>query len=43
MSNRSDEQMIKTDAVLIGAGIMTATLSALLCLVEPDWSSIDVG
>src|SRR6478752_4651728 len=28
----------KTDVVLIGAGIMSATLGALLRLVEPDWS-----
>ena len=28
----------RTDALLIGAGIMSATLSALLRLVEPDWS-----
>jgi malate dehydrogenase (quinone) len=27
-----------TDVVLIGAGIMSATLAALLRLVEPDWS-----
>ena len=27
-----------TDVVLIGAGIMSATLGALLRLVEPDWS-----
>ncbi len=34
-SNSSD---IKTDVVLIGAGIMSATLGALLRLVEPNWS-----
>jgi malate dehydrogenase (quinone) len=28
----------KADVVLIGAGIMSATLGALLRLVEPDWS-----
>jgi malate dehydrogenase (quinone) len=28
----------RTDVVLIGAGIMSATLGALLRLVEPDWS-----
>jgi len=28
----------KTDVLLVGAGIMSATLSALLRLVEPDWS-----
>ncbi len=28
----------KTDVLLIGAGIMSATLSALLRLVEPSWS-----
>ncbi|MCB0927914.1 MAG: malate dehydrogenase (quinone) [Mycobacterium sp.] len=28
----------KTDVVLIGTGIMSATLGALLRLVEPDWS-----
>ncbi|MDG4664975.1 malate dehydrogenase (quinone) [Mycobacterium sp. 236(2023)] len=28
----------KTDVLLIGAGIMSATLSALLRLVEPTWS-----
>lgn len=30
--------MTKSDVVLVGAGIMSATLSALLRLVEPDWS-----
>jgi malate dehydrogenase (quinone) len=34
----SDAKAAKTDAVLVGAGIMSATLSALLRLVEPDWS-----
>jgi malate dehydrogenase (quinone) len=28
----------KTDVLLVGAGIMSATLSALLRLVQPDWS-----
>ena len=28
----------RTDVVLIGAGIMSATLGALLRMVEPDWS-----
>lgn len=28
----------KTDVVLVGAGIMSATLGALLRLMEPDWS-----
>ncbi|MCH9734214.1 MAG: malate dehydrogenase (quinone) [Actinomycetia bacterium] len=28
----------KTDVLLVGAGIMSATLCALLRLVEPDWS-----
>ncbi len=28
----------KTDVLLVGAGIMTATLSALLRLVEPNWT-----
>jgi malate dehydrogenase (quinone) len=30
--------MTKTDVVIIGAGIMSATLGAPLRLVEPDWS-----
>ncbi|MET0704309.1 MAG: malate dehydrogenase (quinone) [Mycobacterium sp.] len=34
----SDSSNIKTDVVLIGAGIMSATLGALLRLVEPNWS-----
>jgi malate dehydrogenase (quinone) len=34
----SDPSATKTDAVLVGAGIMSATLSALLRLVEPDWN-----
>ncbi|MGU3498133.1 malate dehydrogenase (quinone) [Mycobacterium sp. C31M] len=34
----SDPKAAKTDVVLIGAGIMSATLGALLRLLEPDWS-----
>ncbi|MCV7268944.1 malate dehydrogenase (quinone) [Mycobacterium doricum] len=34
----SDAQVAKTDVVLVGAGIMSATLSVLLKLLEPDWS-----
>jgi malate dehydrogenase (quinone) len=34
----SSNTPVKTDVVLIGAGIMSATLGALLRLVEPDWS-----
>ena len=34
----SDPQLAKTDVVLVGAGIMSATLGVLLRLVEPDWS-----
>jgi malate dehydrogenase (quinone) len=37
----SDAQVAKTakaDAVLVGAGIMSATLGALLRRLEPDWS-----
>jgi malate dehydrogenase (quinone) len=30
--------MVETDVVLIGAGIMSATLGTLLRLVEPEWS-----
>jgi malate dehydrogenase (quinone) len=33
-----DPPATTTDAVLVGAGIMSATLSALLRLLEPDWS-----
>jgi malate dehydrogenase (quinone) len=32
------EELTKTDVVLVGAGIMSATLGALLRLLEPDWS-----
>jgi malate dehydrogenase (quinone) len=34
----SDPKTEKVDVVLVGAGIMSATLAALLRLVEPDWS-----
>ncbi len=34
----SESRVTKTDVVLIGAGVMSATLGALLRLVEPDWS-----
>jgi malate dehydrogenase (quinone) len=34
----SDAEATKTDVLLVGAGIMSATLSALLRLVEPDWN-----
>ena len=34
----SDSKAAETDVVLVGAGIMSATLGALLRLVEPDWS-----
>ncbi|HYZ68669.1 MAG TPA: malate dehydrogenase (quinone) [Mycobacterium sp.] len=34
----SDPMAATTDVVLIGAGIMSATLGALLRQVEPDWS-----
>ena len=34
----SDKAVIKTDVLLVGAGIMSATLGALLRMVEPDWS-----
>jgi malate dehydrogenase (quinone) len=32
------EDLAKTDVVLVGAGIMSATLGAMLRLLEPDWS-----
>jgi malate dehydrogenase (quinone) len=32
------EELTKTDVVLVGAGIMSATLGVLLRLLEPDWS-----
>jgi malate dehydrogenase (quinone) len=31
-------EVTKTDVVLVGAGIMSATLATLLKLIEPDWS-----
>lgn len=31
-------EVAKTDVVLVGAGIMSATLATLLTLMEPDWS-----
>jgi malate dehydrogenase (quinone) len=34
----SDPNAATTDVVLVGAGIMSATLGALLRQVEPDWS-----
>ncbi|WP_193043341.1 malate dehydrogenase (quinone) [Mycolicibacterium baixiangningiae] len=34
----SETQVAKTDVVLVGAGIMSATLSVLLKLLEPNWS-----
>jgi malate dehydrogenase (quinone) len=34
----SDPKAAQTDVVLVGAGIMSATLGALLRHVEPDWS-----
>ncbi len=34
----SESQAAKTDVVLVGAGIMSATLSALLRRLEPGWS-----
>ena len=34
----SDQKAAKTDVVLVGAGIMSATLGTLLRQVEPDWS-----
>ena len=34
----SDPKAVQTDVVLVGAGIMSATLGALLRLVEPNWS-----
>jgi malate dehydrogenase (quinone) len=33
-----DEEVAKTDVVLVGAGIMSATLGVLLKLLEPNWS-----
>jgi malate dehydrogenase (quinone) len=34
----SEPKAARTDVVLVGAGIMSATLGALLRQVEPDWS-----
>ncbi|HVQ50854.1 MAG TPA: malate dehydrogenase (quinone) [Mycobacterium sp.] len=34
----SDPKAAQTDVVLVGAGIMSATLGALLRLVEPNWT-----
>jgi malate dehydrogenase (quinone) len=34
----SDPKAAKTDVVLVGAGIMSATLATLVRQVEPDWS-----
>lgn len=33
-----DAEVAKTDVVLVGAGIMSATLGVLLRLLEPNWS-----
>ena len=38
MSEPGVAKTAKTDVVLVGAGIMSATLGALLRQVEPDWS-----
>ena len=38
MSDPDVAKTVKTDVVLVGAGIMSATLGALLRLVQPDWS-----
>ncbi len=38
MSDNTVPDHGKTDVVLVGAGIMSATLGALLRLVEPSWS-----
>ena len=32
------QTVIKTDVALVGAGIMSATLGALLRELQPDWS-----
>ncbi|BBY29378.1 malate dehydrogenase (quinone) [Mycolicibacterium sediminis] len=34
----TESKTVKTDVVLVGAGIMSATLGALLHLMEPDWN-----
>lgn len=36
--NGSDNRDLQADIVLVGAGIMSATLAALLRQVQPDWS-----
>ncbi len=38
MSESNGAKTTKTDVVLVGAGIMSATLGTLLKLMEPDWS-----
>jgi malate dehydrogenase (quinone) len=38
VANNTRPNNSKTDIVLVGAGIMSATLGALLRLVEPNWS-----
>ncbi len=38
MSEQDLAKTTKTDVVLVGAGIMSATLGAMLRLLEPDWS-----
>ncbi|WP_029111178.1 malate dehydrogenase (quinone) [Mycobacterium sp. URHD0025] len=38
MSEANVGTTVKTDVVLVGAGIMSATLGALIRLLEPDWS-----
>ena len=42
MSKKNFGVSIKTDVVLVGAGIMSATLGALISLLEPTWSIIMV-
>ncbi|OFJ55236.1 malate dehydrogenase (quinone) [Mycolicibacterium grossiae] len=34
----AESKIVKTDVVLVGAGIMSATLGALLRLLEPNWN-----
>ena len=38
MGSELSESVIKTDVALVGAGIMSATLGALLRQVQPDWT-----
>ena len=38
MSDPNGATTTKTDVVLVGAGIMSATLGTLLRLLEPNWS-----